>query len=168
MTTVHAYTNDQNLLDLVHKDLRRARAAANNIVPSSTGAARATSLVLPQMKGRFDGSALRVPVQDGSITDFHRQSWAARSPWTKSTRRSRRRQRPGRWPRSWSTPTIPIVSSDIVGSPASCTFDSRADHGHGSLVKVFGWYDNEWGYSNRLVDLTLTVGRAARARSGPL
>ncbi len=159
MTTVHAYTNDQNLLDFVHKDLRRARAAANNIVPSSTGAARATALVLPQMKGRLDGSSLRVPVQDGSITDFtgvlgcdvtvEEVNDAFRSAATS-----------GKLAKILVYTEEPIVSSDIVGSPASCTFDSRLTMASGSLVKIFGWYDNEWGYSNRLVDLTVIVGRA--------
>ena len=157
MTTVHAYTNDQNLLDLVHKDLRRARAAAVNIVPASTGAARATSLVLESMKGRLDGTALRVPVPDGSITDFTGvlgrevtvaevndafQAAAASGPLANVLTYS----------------VDPIVSSDIVGSPASCTFDSPLTMAMGSLVKVLGWYDNEWGYSNRLVDLAVLLG----------
>jgi glyceraldehyde 3-phosphate dehydrogenase len=159
MTTVHAYTNDQNLLDLVHKDLRRARAAAVNIVPASTGAARATSLVLPQMKGRLDGSALRVPVPDGSITDFTgilgREVTAAEvNDAFKAAATS------GPLSKVLVYTEDPIVSSDIVGSPASCTFDSKLTLAMGSLVKVFGWYDNEWGYSNRMVDLTLIVGRA--------
>ena len=158
MTTVHAYTNDQNLLDFVHKDLRRARAAANNIVPSSTGAARATSLVLPKMKGRLDGSALRVPVPDGSVTDFTgilgREVWAEEVNGAfKSAAIS------GKLAKVLVYTEEPIVSSDIVGSSASCTFDAKLTMASGSLVKVFGWYDNEWGYSNRLVDLTLIIGR---------
>jgi glyceraldehyde 3-phosphate dehydrogenase len=159
MTTVHAYTNDQNLLDLVHKDLRRARAAAANIVPSSTGAARATSLVLEAMKGRLDGTALRVPVADGSITDFTGilnkdvtvdevneafRAAAASGPLAKVLVYN----------------DEPIVSSDIVGSPASCTFDAPLTMVMGNMVKVLGWYDNEWGYSNRLVDLAVVIGRA--------
>jgi glyceraldehyde 3-phosphate dehydrogenase len=159
MTTVHAYTNDQNLLDLAHKDLRRGRAAAANIVPSSTGAARATSLVLEAMKGRLDGTALRVPVQDGSITDFTgilgrevtadevNQAFAAAAG-------------SGPLAKVLVYTTDPIVSSDIVGSPASCTFDSELTMAMGSMVKVLGWYDNEWGYSNRLVDLAMIVGAA--------
>ena len=162
MTTVHAYTNDQNLLDLAHKDLRRGRAAAANIVPSSTGAARATSLVLEAMKGRLDGTALRVPVQDGSITDFTGilgrevtvdevneafQAAASSGPLSKVLVYT----------------SDPIVSSDIVGSPASCTFDSELTMAMGSMVKVLGWYDNEWGYSNRLVDLAMVVGAANQA-----
>jgi glyceraldehyde 3-phosphate dehydrogenase len=157
MTTVHAYTNDQNLLDLAHKDLRRARASAANIVPSSTGAARATSLVLESMKGRLDGQALRVPVQDGSITDFTgllnqdataEEVNAAFAAAAKS----------GRLAKVLEYTEDPIVSSDIVGSAFSCVFDSKLTMANGSLVKVFGWYDNEWGYSNRLVDLALIVG----------
>ena len=157
MTTVHAYTNDQNLLDFVHKDLRRARAAANNIVPSSTGAARATSLVLPQMKGRLDGSALRVPVQDGSITDF--TGVLSREVTVDDVNRAfQAAATTGKLAKVLVYTDEPIVSSDIVGSPASCTFDSGLTMASGSLVKVFGWYDNEWGYSNRLVDLTVIVG----------
>ena len=159
MTTIHAYTNDQNLLDLVHKDLRRARAAANNIVPSSTGAARATSLVLANMKGRLDGSGLRGPVQDGSITDFtgilgREVTVAEINDAFKAAATT------GKLSKVLVYTEDPIVSSDIVGNPASCTFDSKLTMVIGSLVKVFGWYDNEWGYSNRLVDLTLITGRA--------
>jgi glyceraldehyde 3-phosphate dehydrogenase len=165
MTTVHAFTNDQNLLDLPHKDLRRARAASINIVPVSTGAARATPLVLESMKGRLDGSALRVPVADGSITDFTAvipgevtvqqvndafAAAAATGPLSKVL----------------DYTEDPIVSTDIVGSPASCTFDAGLTMVMPSasgitLVKVNGWYDNEWGYANRLVDLSLVVGAGA-------
>ena len=162
MTTVHAYTNDQNLLDLPHKDLRRARAAAINIVPASSGAARATSLVLESMKGRLDGAALRVPVADGSITEFTavipgevtvEQVNAAFAAAAAS----------GPLSKVLVYTEDPIVSSDIVGSPASCTFDSGLTMVMPSasgitLVKVSGWYDNEWGYANRLVDLSLVVG----------
>ena len=159
MTTCHAYTNDQNLLDLVHKDLRRARAAAINIVPASTGAARATSLVLQSMEGKLDGTALRVPVPDGSITDFTAvlnkevsvdevnaafREAASSGPLSKVLEYS----------------DEPIVSSDIVGSSASCTFDAPLTMTMGNLVKILGWYDNEWGYSNRLVDVAAMVGRA--------
>jgi len=162
MTTVHAFTNDQNLLDLPHKDLRRARAAAINIVPASTGAARATSLVLESMKGRLDGTGLRVPVADGSITDFTavvpagvtvEQVNAAFAAAASS----------GPLSKVLVYTEDPIVSSDIVGSPASCTFDAGLTMVMPSasgitLVKVNGWYDNEWGYANRLVDLSLVVG----------
>jgi glyceraldehyde 3-phosphate dehydrogenase len=159
MTTVHAYTNDQNLLDLVHKDMRRARGAAVNIVPSSTGAARATSLVLPNMKGRLDGSSLRVPVPDGSITDF--TGLLGREVTVEEINEAfKAAAAKGKLASVLVYTDEPIVSSDIVGSAASCTFDSKLTMAHGSLVKVFGWYDNEWGYSNRLVDLALITGRA--------
>ena len=151
MTTVHAYTNDQNLLDLAHKDLRRARAAAVNIVPASTGAARATSLVLESMKGRLDGTALRVPVPDGSITDF--AGILGREVTVEEINEAfRGRRRAGPLAKVLVYTEDPIVSSDIVGSPAIVHVRLAADHGPGQLVKVFGWYDNEWGYSNRLVD----------------
>jgi glyceraldehyde 3-phosphate dehydrogenase len=159
MTTVHAYTNDQNLLDLAHKDLRRGRAAAANIVPSSTGAARATSLVLEAMKGRLDGTALRVPVQDGSITDF--TGILGRDVTVDEVNEAfRAAASSGPLAKVLVYTEDPIVSSDIVGSPASCTFDSQLTMAMGSMVKVLGWYDNEWGYSNRLVDLAVTVGAA--------
>ena len=160
MTTVHAYTNDQNLLDLAHKDPRRARAAAVNIVPSSTGAARATSLVLASMNGRLDGTSLRVPIPDGSITDF---TAVVRTTTVAEINEAFATAAAGALKDVLVYTDEPIVSSDIVGSPASCTFDSlmtmvqRIDD-HKSLVKVFGWYDNEWGYSNRLVDLTSHIG----------
>jgi glyceraldehyde 3-phosphate dehydrogenase (phosphorylating) len=161
MTTVHAYTNDQNLLDLQHKDLRRARAAAVNIVPSSTGAARATSLVLSSMKGRLDGTSLRVPIPDGSITDF---TAIVRSTTVQEINAAFLAAAEGPLKGVLVYTDEPIVSSDIVGSPASCTFDSKMTmvqgiDEHKSLVKVFGWYDNEWGYSNRLVDLTLHIAK---------
>jgi glyceraldehyde 3-phosphate dehydrogenase len=159
MTTVHAYTNDQNLLDLVHKDLRRSRAAAVNIVPASTGAARATSLVLESMKGRLDGQALRVPVPDGSITDF--TGILARDVTVDEVNEAfRAAAGSGPLANVLAFNEDPIVSSDIVGSPASCTFDSPLTQAMGNLVKVMGWYDNEWGYSNRLVDLSMIIGRA--------
>jgi glyceraldehyde 3-phosphate dehydrogenase len=153
MTTVHAYTGAQALVDGPSKDLREARAAAINIIPSSTGAARATSLVLEAMKGRLDGQALRVPVPDGSITDF-----------TAILNRDVSVDEVNEAFRSASESgslaggllvysEAPIVSTDIVGSPASCTFDAPLTMAMGNLVKVMGWYDNEWGYSNRLVDL---------------
>ncbi len=163
MTTVHAMTNDQNLLDLAHRDLRRARAAPLNIVPASTGAARATGLVLPAMAGHLDGMALRVPVGDGSITDL-----------TALVRTSVEREDVNAAFRaaSESSPLAPyldytedpIVSSDIVGNPASCIFDSGltmtvATSATTTMVKASGWYDNEWGYANRLVDLVCLVGR---------
>jgi glyceraldehyde 3-phosphate dehydrogenase len=152
MTTVHAYTNDQNLLDLPHKDPRRGRAAAINIVPSSTGAAKASSLALPELKGRMDGLAMRVPVPDGSVTDL---VCVLKREVTVDQVNDAFREASARG--SLSGLLIysedPLVSSDIVGSPASCTFDSLSTMAIGNLVKVIGWYDNEWGYSNRLVDL---------------
>jgi glyceraldehyde 3-phosphate dehydrogenase len=160
MTTVHAFTNDQNLLDLAHRDLRRARSAAVNIVPASTGAARATSLVLASMKGKLDGSALRVPVADGSITDF--TGIVGRDVTAEEVNEAfRAAAAEGPMANGVLVYTDePIVSSDIVGSPASCTFDSLLTLTMGSMVKVFGWYDNEWGYSYRLVDLARLVGSA--------
>ena len=160
MTTVHAYTNDQNLLDLPHSDLRRARGAAINIVPSSTGAARATGLVLEAMKGRLDGTSLRVPIPDGSITDF---TAIVRTTTVDEINAAFQSAAKGDLGRVLVYTEDPIVSSDIVGSPASCTFDAKMTmvqqiNSEQSLVKVFGWYDNEWGYSNRLVDLTHIVG----------
>jgi glyceraldehyde 3-phosphate dehydrogenase len=165
MTTVHAYTNDQNLLDLPHEDLRRARAAAVNIVPASSGAARATSLVLESMKGRLDGAALRVPVPDGSITDF-----TAVIPGEVTVEQVndafRAAASSGPLAKVLVYTEDPIVSSDIVGSPASCTFDAgltmvMPSASGVTLVKANGWYDNEWGYANRLVDLSLVVGAGA-------
>jgi glyceraldehyde 3-phosphate dehydrogenase len=159
MTTVHAYTNDQNLLDLAHKDLRRARASAVNIVPSSTGAARATSLVLESMKGKLDGSSLRVPVPDGSITDF--TGVLGREVTIEEVNEAfKAAAGAGPLAKVLVYTEDEIVSSDIVGSPASCTFDSKLTMAMGSMVKIFGWYDNEWGYSNRLVDITKTIGAA--------
>jgi glyceraldehyde 3-phosphate dehydrogenase len=163
MTTVHAYTNDQNLLDLVHKDLRRARAAAINIVPASTGAARATSLVLESMKGKLDGTALRVPIPDGSITDF---TGVLAKDVTVDEVNEAFRAAAGSGPlaKVLDYSEDPIVSSDIVGSAASCTFDAPLTMAMGNLVKVLGWYDNEWGYSNRLVDLAVVIGRANQSK----
>jgi len=152
LTTVHAYTNDQNVLDAPHKDPRRARAAAVNIIPTSTGAAKAVGLVLPELAGKLDGVALRVPVVDGSVSDLTLQfatevtaeqinavvAAAATGPMLGIIRYTE----------------APIVSTDVVGDPASCVFDAGLTQAQGRLAKVFGWYDNEWGYTNRLVDLT--------------
>jgi glyceraldehyde 3-phosphate dehydrogenase len=162
MTTVHAYTNDQNLLDLTHTDLRRARAGAINIVPSSTGAARATSLVLSAMKGRLDGMSLRVPLPAGSITDFTAVVKGNPSVAEVNSVFAEASAKPP-LDRVLDYTEDPLVSSDIVGTSASCTFDAGLTMVQNinedlSLVKVEGWYDNEWGYSNRLVDLTLLVG----------
>src|SRR5918995_978371 len=159
MTTVHAYTGDQMLVDGLHKDLRRARAAAINIVPTSTGAARATGLVLEAMQGRLDGQSLRVPVPDGSLTDF--TGVLARDVTADDVNGAfKAAAESGPLAAVVDYSDAPLVSSDIVGSPASCTFDSKLTQAIGNLVKVFGWYDNEWGYSYRLVDLVQTVGAA--------
>ncbi len=161
MTTVHAYTGDQMLVDGPHSDLRRARAAAINIVPTSTGAARATGLVLESMQGKLDGTSLRVPVSDGSITDFVA---VLRDEATVDDINAAYRAAASDGPLAnvLEYSEAPLVSSDIVGNPASCIFDSKLTMSQGKLVKVLGWYDNEWGYSNRLVDITLIIGAAGR------
>ncbi|MEU1202307.1 type I glyceraldehyde-3-phosphate dehydrogenase [Streptomyces sp. NPDC005813] len=155
MTTIHGYTNDQALLDGPHKDLRRARSAALSIIPTSTGAARAVGLAVPELAGALDGIAVRVPVEDGSLTDrtvvLNREATmgeineafgvAAEGPLNGILRVSK----------------APIVSRDVIGDPASCIFDPALTQTNGTLVKVFGWYDNEWGYTNRLLDLTALV-----------
>jgi glyceraldehyde 3-phosphate dehydrogenase len=155
MTTVHAYTQDQNLQDGPHKDLRRARAAAINIVPTSTGAAKATSLVIPELKGKLDGYSLRVPVPDGSITDLVVE--LERDVTKDEVNAAFKAAAEGSLKGILYYTEDAIVSSDIVGSPASCTFDSSITMAYGNQVKVFGWYDNEWGYSCRLADLTALV-----------
>jgi glyceraldehyde 3-phosphate dehydrogenase len=157
MTTVHAYTGDQSLVDGPHSDERRARAAAINIIPTSTGAARATGMVLQSMQGKLDGTSLRVPVPDGSITDIVAVLGA--EPSTGEINDAfRAASESGPLAKVLDFSDGPLVSTDIVGSPASCTFDSPLTMGIGNLVKVLGWYDNEWGYSNRLVDITAIVG----------
>jgi glyceraldehyde 3-phosphate dehydrogenase len=157
MTTVHAYTNDQVILDFPHKDLRRARAAALSIIPTSTGAAKATALVLPELKGKLHGYALRVPVPDGSATDLTVQ--LARDVTVDEVNAAfKKASEEGPLAGLIHYSVDPIVSADIVGSPASVTFDSPLTlQLGGDLVKVVGWYDNEWGYSNRLVDFTALV-----------
>ena len=157
MTTVHAYTGDQSLVDGPHSDLRRARSAAINIIPSSTGAARATGLVLEAMQGRLDGTSLRVPVPDGSITDFV-GILAKEASVDEVNAAFKAAAESGPLSNVLKYTDEPIVSSDIVGTPYSCTFDSKLTMVSGNLVKVLGWYDNEWGYSNRLVDLVQIVG----------
>lgn len=155
MTTVHAYTNDQNILDLPHKDLRRARAAAVNIIPTTTGAAKAVSEVMPAMKGRLDGMAFRVPVPDGSVTDL---TAVLSKPATKDEINAAfKAAADGPLKGILEYCTDPIVSSDIVGNPHSCIFDALSTMSAGTMVKVVGWYDNEWGYSNRIVDLLMRV-----------
>jgi glyceraldehyde 3-phosphate dehydrogenase len=155
MTTVHAYTNDQVILDFPHKDLRRARAAAQNIIPTTTGAAKAVALVLPELKGKLDGFALRVPVPDGSITDLVVE--LEREVTKDEVNAAYKAAAEGPLKGYLYYSEDPIVSSDIVGSPASCTFDAPLTMASGKSVKVLGWYDNEWGYSSRLVDLTALV-----------
>ncbi|MDT0437677.1 MULTISPECIES: type I glyceraldehyde-3-phosphate dehydrogenase [Streptomyces] len=157
MTTVHAYTNDQRILDFPHSDLRRARAAAENIIPTTTGAAKATALVLPQLKGKLDGIAMRVPVPTGSVTDLVLE--LGRETTKEEINAAFQKAAEGQLKGILEYTEDPIVSSDIVNSPASCTFDSLLTMVQdGKNVKVIGWYDNEWGYSNRLVDLTVFVG----------
>ena len=160
MTTVHAYTQDQNLQDGPHKDLRRARAAAINIVPTSTGAAKATSLVIPELKGKLDGYSLRVPVPDGSITDLVVE--LGRDVSKDEVNAAFKAAAEGSLKGILYYTEDPIVSTDIVGSPASCTFDASITMAYGNQVKVFGWYDNEWGYSSRLVDLAALVATRLR------
>ncbi len=152
MTTIHAYTNDQQILDLPHSDLRRARAAAINLIPTSTGAARAIGLVIPELKGKLDGISIRAPVADGSIVDFVAHLSRDVSVDEVNTRFAEVADT-GRLEGILRYTDEPIVSSDIVGSPYSSIFDSGLTMAHGREVKVFSWYDNEWGYSSRLVDL---------------
>ncbi|GGZ19478.1 type I glyceraldehyde-3-phosphate dehydrogenase [Streptomyces poonensis] len=155
MTTIHAYTNDQALLDGPHKDLRRARSAALSIIPTSTGAARAVGLVLPELAGALDGIAVRVPVEDGSLTDLAvvlRREATAEEINTAFTEAA-----DGSLNGILRVTRAPIVSRDVIGDPASCVLDPALTHTSGTLAKVFGWYDNEWGYSNRLLDLTGVV-----------
>jgi glyceraldehyde 3-phosphate dehydrogenase len=153
MTTIHAYTADQNLQDNVHSDLRRARAAALNIIPTGTGAAKAIGLVLPELKGKLDGFALRVPVPTGSATDLTFE--ASRETTVDEVNAIVKAAADGKF---LKYSTDPIVSSDIVTDPASCIFDAPLTKVIGNQVKVVGWYDNEWGYSNRLADLIVHVG----------
>jgi glyceraldehyde 3-phosphate dehydrogenase len=159
MTTIHAYTQDQNLQDGPHSDLRRARAAALNIVPTSTGAAKAIGLVLPQLKGKLDGYALRVPVPTGSATDLTVE--VGRETTVDEVNAAfKKAATEGPLKGFLKYTADPIVSSDIVTDPSSCIFDSGLTKVIGNQVKVVGWYDNEWGYSNRLVDLVTLVGRS--------
>ncbi len=160
MTTVHAYTGDQNLVDGPHSDMRRARGAAINIVPTSTGAARATSLVMESMKGKLDGTALRVPVPTGSLTDFtaNLRRKATVEEINEAYAAAAKKELKGVLRYS----DEPLVSSDIVTDPHSCIFDSGLTMSMGKLVKVNGWYDNEWGYSNRLVDFVVFAGSKKR------
>ena len=152
MTTVHAYTNDQRLADVPHKDLRRSRAAAENIIPTTTGAARAVGKVLPRLKGRLDGLAMRVPVPDGSIVDLVCRVRA--KPTRDDVNAAVREAAAGPLARIVEYSEAPLVSSDIIGNPHSAIFDALSTRAEGDgWVKVLAWYDNEWGYSNRVVDL---------------
>jgi glyceraldehyde 3-phosphate dehydrogenase (phosphorylating) len=157
MTTIHSYTNDQSLLDGPHEDLRRARSAAVNMIPTSTGAARAVGQVIPALDGKLDGLAVRVPLEDGSLTDL---TVMLDSPVTAAqVNRAFRDAAEGRLKGYLRYTTDPIVSRDIIGDPSSCVFDSSLTKANGRLVKVFGWYDNEWGYANRTIDLANLVAR---------
>ena len=156
MTTIHAYTNDQVILDFPHQDLRRSRAAAINMIPTSTGAAKAISLVLPELKGKLDGYAMRVPLPTGSATDLTVE--LAKEATVAEINAAMKKAAEGSLKGYLSYTEDPIVSSDIVTDPSSCIFDSGLTKVIGNQVKIVGWYDNEWGYSNRLVDLVSYVG----------
>lgn len=156
MTTIHAYTNDQRILDFPHSDLRRARAAAINMIPTSTGAAKAIALVLPHLKGKLDGYAMRVPVPTGSATDLTVELKTAASKEDINAVVKQAADGPMKGILQYTED--PIVSTDIVTDPASCIFDAGMTNTNGNMAKVLGWYDNEWGYSNRLVDLVGLVG----------
>ena len=155
MTTIHAYTNDQVILDFPHKDLRRARSAATNIIPTTTGAAKATALVIPELKGKLDGIAMRVPVPTGSVTDLVVE--VGREVTKDEVNAAFKTAAETYLKGILEYTEDPIVSSDIVTSPASCTFDASLTMATGNQVKIVGWYDNEWGYSNRLIDLVQHV-----------
>ena len=156
MTTIHAYTQDQGLQDMPHKDLRRARAAAINLIPTSTGAAKAIGLVLPELKGKFDGISVRAPVPTGSVSDL--VALLSREVTRDEVNDAYREAAGGTLGKYMQFSEDPLVSTDIVHSPYSCIYDSELTMANGSLVKVFGWYDNEWGYSCRLVDLIAMIG----------
>jgi glyceraldehyde 3-phosphate dehydrogenase len=156
MTTVHAYTGDQMLIDGPHKDLRRARSAALSMVPTTTGAARTTGEVIPELAGRLDGVAVRVPVEDGSLTDL--TAVLGRDVTAAEINSAFEQAAAGPMAGILTYSTDPLVSRDIIGDPASCVFDSGLTQAAGRLAKIFGWYDNEWGYTCRLADLTAIVG----------
>ncbi|MFM7338606.1 MAG: type I glyceraldehyde-3-phosphate dehydrogenase, partial [Bacteroidota bacterium] len=155
MTTVHAYTNDQRILDLPHKDLRRARSAAVSIIPTTTGAAKAVGEVLPELKGKLDGFSFRVPTPDGSVTDF---TAVLKKETSKEEINAAIKAAAGTYLKGiLEYSEDPLVSVDIIGNPHSCIFDAQSTMTMGNLVKVVGWYDNEWGYSNRIIDLLVKV-----------
>jgi glyceraldehyde 3-phosphate dehydrogenase len=156
MTTIHAFTNDQSLLDTAHKDPRRARSAPQNIIPTSTGAARTAAVIYPELEGRIDGMALRVPVPDGSITDFVAR--VEREVSVEEVNNAFKQAASSDLADVMEYSEAPLVSSDIVGNPSSCVFDSKLTMSTGRNVKVLGWYDNEWGYSNRTVDIVRFIG----------
>ena len=157
MTTVHSYTNDQRLLDLPHSDLRRARSAALSIIPTTTGAAKAVTKVIPELKGKLDGYSLRVPTPDGSITDF--VAVLKKEVTVEEVNAAVKKTAEGKMKGILEYTEDPIVSADIVGNPSSCVFDSLSTMVNGNLVKVVGWYDNEWGYSCRVVDLLSKISK---------
>ena len=153
MTTIHAYTNDQRVTDLIHNDLRRARGAAINIIPTTTGAARAIGEVIPELNGKMDGIALRVPVVDGSITDL--VAYLKKKATKEEVNQAFKKAAQGPMKGILEYCEEPIVSSDIIGNPHSCIFDALSTYVvQDNLVKVMGWYDNEWGFSQRMVELT--------------
>jgi glyceraldehyde 3-phosphate dehydrogenase len=162
MTTVHAYTNDQRLADVPHKDLRRSRAATENIIPTTTGAAQAVGIVLPELDGKLDGIAMRVPVPDGSIVDFVAELEREVTPEEVNAAVRTAAEGPMQGIVEYSED--PLVSSDIIGDAHSCIFDAPSTQVQGNLVKVVAWYDNEWGYSNRVVDLVERLGEQLKAR----
>jgi glyceraldehyde 3-phosphate dehydrogenase len=165
MTTIHAYTNDQQVLDLPHKDLRRARAAGINLIPTSTGAARAIGIVMPDLKGKVDGISVRAPVATGSLTDLVVR--VGRDVTVDDVNAEYRKHADaGRFEGIMRYSEDPLVSTDVIHSPYSCIVDSELTMANGTLVKVFGWYDNEWGYSCRLVDLVAKVGATLPAAVG--
>ncbi|TCM50602.1 type I glyceraldehyde-3-phosphate dehydrogenase [Kribbella sp. VKM Ac-2568] len=157
MTTIHSYTNDQVMLDSPHKDLRRGRSGAVNLIPTSTGAAKAVGLVIPEMAGKIDGVAVRVPVEDGSLTDLVVE--LAEQATAEQVNQAFADAASGYLKGLLRYNEDPIVSRDIIGDPASCIFDAPLTQANGNIVKVFGWYDNEWGYTSRLLDLTEIVAR---------
>ncbi len=158
MTTIHSYTNDQVLLDSPHKDLRRGRSGAANLIPTSTGAARAVGLAIPELAGKIDGVAVRVPIEDGSLTDLTVE--LSETVTVEQVNRAFADAAAGSLKGLLRYTEDPIVSRDIIGDPSSCIFDAALTQANGRLVKVFGWYDNEWGYTSRLLDLTELVARS--------
>ncbi|MGI8866185.1 MAG: type I glyceraldehyde-3-phosphate dehydrogenase, partial [Rubrobacteraceae bacterium] len=158
MTTCHAYTNDQSLLDAAHKDPRRARAAAQSIIPTSTGAAKTVGVIYPDLEGKVDGMSLRVPISDGSITDLVANLSSEAS--VEDINAAFKEAAEGELSGVLEYSEAPLVSKDIVGNPASCIFDAPFTMSSGKTVKILGWYDNEWGYSNRTIDLVEYIGQS--------